>query len=151
MSNAPGILIAEAVRAALAAASLSIAFTPSRGYLPTFTLEDLATLRVVVVPSEWSEDFADRSLDRVLDLAVDVVVLKKVNVDDNTEVDPLMGLLWEIGGYFRSTAISISGYNAPIYLGAAMYPGAPAGYSPEHAEENRAFVGMVKLRFRVIE
>lgn len=135
--------IAEAVKDALNGASLSMAFTAVREYVPVYDLRDLATLRVSVVPvacdavplTRNSDDFAHE---------IHVVVQRKIDSDSsvqltNSELDPYMTFVGEIIDLFRGSTID-GATCASIENDPAI----------DHAkvDEARLFVSSVQMMFR---
>ena len=135
--------IAEAVKDELNGASLSQEFTAERCYQPAFELAEMKTLHVTVVPKGMTVEPASRSLIQD-DYQIDVAVQKKLNAADNAELDELMGLVEEIGDFFRRRrldavpdAVCVKIENVPIY-------------APEHISELRGFTSILTLTFRVL-
>ncbi len=101
------------------------------------------TLHVTVVPKGMTVEPASRSLIQD-DYQIDVAVQKKLNAADNAELDELMGLVEEIGDFFRRRrldavpdAVCVKIENVPIY-------------APEHISELRGFTSILTLTFRVL-
>ena len=137
--------IAEAVKDELNGASLSQEFTAERCYQPAFELADMKTLHVTVVPKGVTVEPASRGLIQD-DYQIDVAVQKKLSAAtaDNAELDELMGLVEEIGDFFRRRrleavpdAVCVKIENVPIY-------------APEHISELRGFTSILTLTFRVL-
>jgi hypothetical protein len=78
------------------------------------------------------------------DIAIDVAVQKKVDADDQKELDVLMLLTEQIADFFRlrrlskmPEAIWIRTENVPVY-------------SPEHLESKQVFTSVLTFTFRVV-
>ena len=133
--------ITDAVVTALNGGAFSQAFTAVRAYAPLYDLQDMATLRVTVVPRSMRIDSASRSMAQH-DLEIDVAVQKKLAAADNAEIDDLMDLTEEIALFGRATgrfgvATWVKTANAPIYLW-------------EHLGEKRQFTSVVTFTLRAM-
>lgn len=143
------ISIAEAVKDALNGASLSLAFTAERVYVPIHEMRDLAGLKVSVVPATLEGRLIDRSGRNLYDYAIHVGIQKSIGqgamsyADINSAADPLMGLCEEIADIFDGKALNstpvarcVDTKNEPIY-------------SPLHIDEKRVFTSLITLVFRL--
>ena len=136
--------IAEAVKVALAGGSFNVSFTPAREYLPAYDLEDLADLKVVVVPKGRDESLAGRGVNQT-EAQVDIGVMKKLTDLTPATVDPLIALVEEIVAFFRrknltadsETAAWIRTENDPLY-------------STEHMQKFRQFTSVITLTYRLV-
>lgn len=132
--------IAQGVADALNDASFSMAFTAERVAVPEFELTDMQTLHVTVVPREVESAVLNRASDSH-DVKVDVAVQRKLGSLENTEVDPLLGLVQEIADLLNrrnvAGAIWRRTENKPIY-------------APDHLREMRQFTGVLTLTYRVL-
>ncbi len=99
MPQADIVQLADALVADLNAHSFSQAFVAVRGYLPTFELPDMDTLRVTVVPSK-DDGKLDTRTASAHEFAIDIGIQKKPPTIDNANLDPLMYLVQEIADYF---------------------------------------------------
>lgn len=145
--------IAEAVVEALNDATLSMAFTAERLYVPRFKrhasspgdedLPDLETLRVSVVPRELSLASLNRGADD-FDYLIDVAIQKRLDSDGPAEVDPYMLLAEEVVDLFRGEALEAS-FGRASCMQAANLP----IYSPEFLNDANVFTSVVTLTFRL--
>lgn len=147
------IAIADAVAAALNAASLSLSFVAVRSYVPVFHKEDregpdeLAALTVCVVARELSMVTLSRR-DDDFDYVVDVGVFKRIGSGDmtndqvNAACDPLMRFVEELADLIRSEAVRAS---LPArFMGLANVP----IYDPVKLDDERLFASLLSLSFK---
>jgi hypothetical protein len=88
--------ISEAVKVALNGHAFSLAFTATRCYLPRFTLDQLATLRVTVRPMGRTWDLVTRG-NCAGDYFCEIGIQKKIDPqDDPAAVDTLIELAEDI-------------------------------------------------------
>lgn len=145
------LAIADAVTEALNAASLSLAFTATRVYVPTYLQDDLQDLKVQVVPAMLNGKIIDRGGRNLFDYKIYVGVQKIIGsgpmTDDeiNAICDPLMQLAEEIGDVFDG--LPLAGPPAARCTDAANKP----IFSPEHIDEQRLFTSLVTLTFRLAQ
>lgn len=99
MPQADILQLADALVADLNAHSFSPAFQAVRGYLPTFELPDMGTLRVTVVPKQDDGKLDTRS-SSAHEFAIDIGIQIKPTAIANADLDPLMYLVQEIADYF---------------------------------------------------
>ena len=133
--------IAEAVVAAIEAATLSQPATVERAYVPVHELTDLVDLAVTVVPTSIGVTPLTRHSDDH-EYTVDIGVQKRCT-PDTTDADPLMLLVEEIIDLFRGK--TLTGYTAAKCLRVANDP----IYVPAHLDDERVFTSVVTLTFRV--
>jgi hypothetical protein len=141
------IQIADAVTAALNAATLSQPFTAVRHYLPEFDLKEMETLHVSVVPAELDEETADRTRDRA-EYKIHVAVQKRVAKQDppgidTAAIDALMQLVEEIDDLFRHKRLA--GYEQAHWAKTENKP----IYDPKHLKEHGQFTSLLVFTFRV--
>jgi len=136
--------IAEAIKDGLDGETFSLPFTPTREFSPSFDLEELATLRVAVVPRGLEDALAGRGLAQQ-DVRVDIGVMKKLDDVGPTDVDPLVSLVEEIVEYLRKRD-----FNADETTACWLRTEVPTLYSHEHLNENRQFTSVVTATYRVI-
>lgn len=133
------LTVADAVRDAINAATLSFGFVAERLYLPIRDAKHLRNLKVSIVPAEITATMLSRR-DDDFDYVIDVGIQRKVSND--TEIDELMGFAEEVVDLFRGQrldstgALCVTAENAPIY-------------SPDHLDEHRVFTSVVRLTFRL--
>lgn len=135
------IALADAVVAELNGGAFSQPFTAERHYRPVFSLPQMATLHVSVVPSGLTEQIQARDQVR-RECQIDVAVQKKLTTGDHAEIDTLMDLVQEIADFVRfktlntdPPAVCVRLANEPIY-------------APEHLEQKRTFTSVLTLTFR---
>jgi hypothetical protein len=136
------VLVAEAVKEALNAASFSQPLTAERKYLPLFDLTDMKDLHVTVVPRGVTVSSLGRNRNQY-DYQVDVAVQKKLADEGPADVDPLMSLVEEIADHFKLKRLA--GYPEAVWTRTENTP----VYDPEHMNEMRQFTSVVTLTFRV--
>lgn len=136
--------VAEAVVAALNAATFSQPIAAARSYLPRVELADLKTLKVTVVPSSVSIITASRGQTQ-RDVAIDVAVQKKLAHEQNADLDPLLTLAEEIAEHFRGKRLD--SFPDAAWVKTEFKP----IYAPEHIEQLRTFTSVLTLTFRVIQ
>ncbi|MGE0606561.1 MAG: hypothetical protein AB7O62_05480 [Pirellulales bacterium] len=139
MPSATIVEIADAVVADLNAATLSQPLSAQRLYVPSFCAQDLAELKVVVVPRAEDGSTASRSATQH-EYTIDVGLLKRVPNATPAEVDPLMLLTQEIGDYFRFR--SPAGRTERWLRTEVRVP-----FSPEHMEQQRQFLAVLSIIF----
>jgi hypothetical protein len=137
------IKVADAVVAALNAASLPMPFTAVRHYLPLFDLEEMAELHVTVVPRGIEVAQAARGKGS-FDCKVDVAVQRRFSRGDLAEIDPLMELVGEIAESFRGKRLP--GMPEAAWTKTEHVP----VYAPEHMQELRQFTSVMTLTFKVV-
>jgi hypothetical protein len=139
--------IADAAVADLGAGQFSQEFTAVRKWIAKWTLPDLGTLRVTVVPGPASYEPLDRRRDDERH-EMDLAVQKKVNPNDNGEVDALVGLLEEFVEHFRCKDLSAGGRQVRC-VGRRLIPGSEAAVAKEHLADFRSFTGVLRTTWLV--
>jgi hypothetical protein len=135
--------IADALAAHINAGTFSQPVSAERVYQPAFTLEDLATLRVSVVPRTVSITAASRD-SSAFECVVDVGVQKKLPAEnDQAEIDGLLELTEEIADHLRLKRLP----DAPdaAWVGIAHEP----VVSSESLEQHRVFTSVLSVTYRV--
>lgn len=146
--------IADAVVARLNAGSggFSMPFTAVRRYQPVFALEDLATLRVSVVPRSLAIVGASRQTSQ-FDAQIDIGVQKRLSpapgapgspASDEAEIDALLALVDEIADWLRFARMPTT--PEAVWVGVAQEP-VVAG---EHLEQHRQFTSILTVTYRVL-
>lgn len=141
--------IAEAVKSALNAASLSQSFTAERLYVPVYSTIDMAGLKVSVVPASDESERLSRA-STLCTYRVDVGVQKRIGTGAMTEAeiraacDPLMTLAEEIGDLFDGEPLA--GYTAAKCTETATR----VIYMPQMIDTHRVFLSVVSLTFQVV-
>ena len=145
-------LTADAVAAELNAAPVQTfepPFTATRLYRPRFEVEDLADLRVSIVPRGVTVQAATRSA-HAYDVQVDVAVQQKLPTPDTEgQVDAFIGsrlaLVQQIGDYLRRRPLLLSENQQAIWTGMENRP----VYAVEHLDELRVFTSVLTLTYRI--
>jgi hypothetical protein len=135
--------IADAVAAHINAGTFSQPVSAVRMYQPAFTLEDLADLRVSVVPRTTAITAASRD-SSVFECVVDVGVQKKLPAEDAQGViDGLLDLVEEIADHLRLKRLP----DAPeaAWAGLAHEP----VVSSESLEQHRVFTSVLSITYRM--
>lgn len=135
--------IADAVAAHINAGTFSQPVNAVRMYQPAFTLEDLADLRVSVVPRTVGIAAASRD-SSTFECVVDVGVQKKLPAEnDQTAIDGLLDLVEEITDHLRLKRLP----DAPeaAWVGIAHEP----VVSSESLEQYRVFTSVLSVTYRV--
>src|SRR5512136_3281491 len=95
------VQLADAVVADLNAATFSQSFTAQRSYLPRWKLEELATIRVTVVPKDDVGERASRAQWQE-DYQLDVAIQQRLGANETAQMDALVLLGQELADYFKS-------------------------------------------------
>jgi len=135
--------IADAVVAELASGSFSQAITPQRMVLPEFGLEDLADLRVTVVPKAVEVTGSTRSVCQH-DVQIDIGVQKKLGKNLDADVPVLCGLVDEIAAFLKRRPLTAVPHAA--WVRTANEP----VYAPEHLAEQRVFTSVLTVTYRAM-
>lgn len=142
MSVALVDLIAEAVHTQLRTTNFSLSFVPERLEVPDYSLTegDLDKLKVSVFDADINLTRSSRTTHYHY-VDIDVGIVAKV---DGDEYKPrqLKYLVQEIMDHFRNLAESTLGY--AVFNVAYL-----AHRVPEKLKENRVFMGVVRLTYRV--
>ena len=137
--------IAQAVADELNAQPFSQAFTACRHYRPQFSLEELATLRVSVVPRSLTLATASRAKS-TWEVAVDVAIQRRLLDPSNIlEIDTLVGLVEEAIAFLDGRRLA--GYPQAAFVGIENDP----AYAVEHIDELGVFTSVVTVRYRVMQ
>jgi len=143
------IQLADAVKDALTAAAITPeiagegAIAATRSYVPEFSLPELGTAKLTVVPSALTAELASRGAHE-FDYSVDIGIHRRV-ADDN-ETDAMVRFVEEVLDTVRSTAIDIAGLRVGVPTLVANEP----IFSPEHLREQRTFVSVVRATYPAI-
>jgi len=135
--------IADAVVTELNGAGLSQAVSAERHYRPLFDLKDMAALHVTVVPKAVTVVAGSRGRN-AHEYEVDVAVQKKLTSADASEIDPLVGLVEEIGDLFRLRRLTAQ--PEAVWVRTEHVP----LYATEHLDELRQLTSVLTLTFRVV-
>lgn len=135
--------IADAVAAHVNAGSFSMPVSASRLYQPAFTLEELAELRVSVVPRTTAISAASRD-SSAFECVIDVGVQRKLPAEgEQAEIDALLNLVEEIADHLRLRRLP--GAPDAAWAGIAHEP----VISSESLEQHRVFTSVLSVTYRV--
>lgn len=145
------IQMADAVVTAMNSWRFSQEFEAQRLYVPTFKLEDMGTLHVLVVPAEVSADPETRDSDQE-EHQIQVCVAKRLAKDwqggiPNALIDPLVTLAQEIRVFFRRMRLPGSGGDGGVCVKTEHRP----IYDPNHLREYGQLTSLLTLTFRVVK
>ena len=139
--------IADAVAAELNGAepdTFSEDFTAERLVLPEFDLEDLAGLKVTVVPKSVQIAGSTRSVCQY-DVAIDIGVQKKLGTDLDAEVAAIGTLVDEIADFLRRRPLEA--IPSTVWVAATNDP----VYAPPHLAERRVFTSVLTVTYRAMK
>lgn len=134
------VQLADAVVADLNAATFSQPFTAQRSYLPRWKLEELATIRVTVVPKDDVGERASRAQWQE-DYQLDVAIQQRLGANETAQMDALVLLGQELADYFKSRnpvgdlATLVAVAFAPLF-------------DPDHLEKHKTLTTVLNLTFR---
>ncbi len=134
------VQLADAVVADLNAATFSQAFTAQRSYLPRWKLEELATIRVTVVPKDDVGERASRAQWQE-DYQLDVAIQQRLGANETAQMDALVLLGQELADYFKSR--NPAGDLATL-VAVAFAP----LFDPDHLEKHKTLTTVLNLTFR---
>lgn len=139
--------ISDAIVTELNAQTFSQEFTAVRKWLAKWTLPELATLRVSVVPGPATYTMASRGQDDERH-EIDIAVQKKIDAGSIAAVDILVELMEEFIAHFRAKLL-MAGTTNIICVVRALVPGAEAAVAREHLEDLRTFTGVIRTTWLV--
>lgn len=133
------VKLAAAVVTALNGRTFSPSFLARRAYVPAVG-PGAVGLTVLVVPRGVEVEPVTREAVQVT-AQIDVGVIQTVAPERLEELDPLMGLVEEMGGFlaFRE----LEGFPAAQWVGLAHQP----VYAPEKLEKHRQFFSVLTLSY----
>ena len=134
------VQLADAVVADLNAATFSQPFTTQRSYLPRWKLEELATIRVTVVPQDDVGERASRAQWQE-DYQLDVAIQQRLGANETAQMDALVLLGQELADYFKSR--NPAGDLATL-VAVAFAP----LFDPDHLEKHKTLTTVLNLTFR---
>ena len=134
------VQLADAVVADLNAATFSQPFTAQRSYLPRWKLEELATIRVTVVPKDDVGERASR-VQWQEDYQLDVAIQQRLGANETAQMDALVLLGQELADYFKSR--NPAGDLATL-VAVAFAP----LFDPDHLEKHKTLTTVLNLTFR---
>ena len=143
------IEIADAVTAELNAAppgTFTQSFTAERKVLPFYELQDLANLRVTVVPKAVEITGSTRSASQH-DFAIDIGIQKKLGSPSTleAEVESLGNVVDQIAEYLRQRKLTAAPFAA--WVSTTNDP----VYAPEHLLEKRVFTSVLTVTYRAMK
>ena len=134
------VQLADAIVTDLNAATFSQSFIAQRTYLPRWKLEELAMIRVSVVPKDDVSERASRTQWQE-DYQLDVAVQQKLGTNETTQMDGLLLLGQELADYFKSR-------NPSGDLATLVAVGFAPLFDPEHLEKHNTLTTVITLTFR---
>ena len=134
------VQLADAVVTDLNAATFSQPFTAQRSYLPRWKLEELATIRVTVVPKDDVGERASRAQWQE-DYQLDVAIQQRLGANETAQMDALVLLGQELADYFKSR--NPAGDLATL-VAVAFAP----LFDPDHLEKHKTLTTVLNLTFR---
>ena len=134
------VQLADAVVADLNAATFSQPFTAQRSYLPRWKLEELAAIRVTVVPKDDVGERASRAQWQE-DYQLDVAIQQRLGANETAQMDALVLLGQELADYFKSR--NPAGDLATL-VAVAFAP----LFDPDHLEKHKTLTTVLNLTFR---
>lgn len=121
-------------------------FTAARSYLPEYELEQLATLKVTVVPGAVESKPLSREADEQTYTA-QIGVQKRVDPARAGDMDPLVELVEQIAGYMNRKHLTLAGGAVANFIGYEINPNA----APELLIEQRVFMAVITLTYRLAQ
>ena len=137
------VTIAAALASEISGHTFSRALTVARKYVVEYGLEELAEVRVTVVPRTVDSTTAARGKVQ-LDYQVDVAIQQRTDPDDLAACDALMGLVEEVRDFIRGLS-RLAAYPAAAVTGAAITP----IYGYDQLAQRRVFTSVVRVELRV--
>ena len=118
-------------------------FTAVRDYRPSYTLEELQTLRVTVMPKAVAIAGFSRKANSY-DHKIEIAVQKKLAEETIEEIDALVALTQEVCDVFGGARIDalpgamiVELENDPVF-------------APEHIDQQRVFTSLITVTFRTV-
>lgn len=145
MATDAAIEICEAVKESLNGGEFSHTFSATRAYDLTAELQDDKVTHVDVAVREEGGEIASRG-DTEEEIAIDIVVRQKCNVDDISLLDALMGLLKQFKDKFVAHRLETATHGEAW---CHSWERSPA-YFQNHIREYRQFTGLLTLRFSIV-
>lgn len=139
--------IADAVVTDLNDGQFGQDFTAVRKWVVKWTLPDLSTLRITVVPGPATYEPLDRRRDDQRH-EMDIAVQKKINPNDNAEVDSLVSLMEKFVDHFRFRQLMADTKQVKC-VRRQFVPGSEAAVAKEHLEDLRTFTGVLRTTWLV--
>lgn len=145
-TNAITVQLAAALVAELNEQQFSQAFTAVRAYVPNYTLEDMDTLHITVVPASLDDEPADRSRNQE-EHVFHIAIQKRFRATSGqvalNDADAIMLLVQEIRDYLWHNRLAdfqdariVKSENKPIY-------------DPKHLAELNQITSLLAITYRV--
>ena len=141
--------IADAIVTGLNAEDMSQNYTATRRWYADWTLIELATLHVTVVPGPATYEVINRQQDDQRH-EMDIAVQQKINPRDNKNVDVLVELMEEIIEYCRPLSLTAGSVSVRCIMRALIAPD-QAVVDPVILKEKRAFTGVIRTTWMVMQ
>lgn len=135
--------IAEALKQELTTGTFGQPFTPERMYVPEFTLPEMQTMRVSVVPAAWNMSLASRRQSQD-EYDIFVGIQKKLAGITSADVDPMLALVEEIAGFLKFRRLA--SYPDPVWVRTENEP----IYDPDHLFEMNQFTSILTVTYRLL-
>lgn len=145
MPDATTIALADAIVSSLNGGTFDLSFTAVRSFLPLYDLEDLATLRVTVVPSAVADELLNRSQVTREEHLVEIGVQKKV-ATDHSDVPGLVKLCQDFKTHLRG----VNGLTVDDQRMAMTESVVDPLYIPQHLKERSTFTAVMRAVFRTV-
>ena len=147
--NADLIIVADAVVQALNGHAFSAPFNTPLGavrlYVPVFTLVNLASLKVPVVPRTVTTTVATRGRLQEVEMGIDVGIMQQVADLTPASCDPLAGLCQEVSDFLLTTPLSTAvGQFKPSAVGLANTP----VFDPDNLDAARVFQSVISITYK---
>ena len=139
------IQLAEDAKTFLAGLTLSQEFNVTRHLAPSFKLEEMTGIEVVVRPAtKTGEDFTRATHKR--GLTIEIAVISRLESTENTHTDPMVELLGEIENNFVGNGSTIQPWRSTTDdLTVSQYTVIP--FDEEVLFSRNQFTGMLSLTF----
>ena len=144
MAGDAAIDLAEAVKTRLNSLVFSQTFTATRVYDLLAPVQDDSITHVNVAVFEEDGEIASRGSTNE-EIAINIAVRRKCDVDDVAVLDPYMGLIKEFKDTFVGERLETATLGGAFCHGFDRKP----AYFPEHIRNFRQFTGLITLRFTI--
>ena len=138
----PCIALADAIVEYLNDGSFALSFDANRRLAPSFSLQELESLQVSVVPKVLSVAPFSRT-EFTYDIGVDIGIQKRVDPQSDAEIDSLMTLVAEVLDYLLNA--TIPGHPSARWTESKNEP----IYSPQTLDEKRVFMSVITVMYSV--
>ncbi len=140
--------LGDAIVASLNGGTFSQDFTAARKWIVKWSLAELSTLRVTVVPGPSKFELVDRGEDDQ-EHQVDIAVQKKIDPDTNTNVDELVEQVEEIIEHCRKLSLTAGSANVLCTKRETISPDL-AVVDPQMLKDKRTFTGVIRTTWKVL-